>query len=176
MRAVVVYESMYGTTRQVAEAIAQGLRQGSVDATVLPVADASPDAVQQADLLVVGGPTHVHAMSRPATRASAVDQADAHGLSVEEGAAGSGLREWFESMPSVHAVASAAFDTRLDGPKMFTGQAARGIAKALRRHGLPLVAAPESFLVDKQTVLLPLELTRAVDWGRALVEHSLMAS
>ena len=175
MRAVVVYESMYGTTRQVAEAIALGLRTASVDAAVVPVRDASQDAVQGADLLVVGGPTHVHAMSRPATRKSAAEQADAHGLSVQEGATGAGLREWFESMPSAGAGASAAFDTRVDAPSLLTGQAARGIAKGLRRHGFRLVADPESFLVDKQTVLLPHELTRAVDWGRSLAGRSTAA-
>jgi Flavodoxin domain len=175
VRAVVVYESMYGNTRQVAECVAEGLRAAFVEATVIPVREATREALEWADLLVAGGPTHVHAMSRPGTRTSAVEQADAHGLRVQDGAADLGLREWFEAMPSVRAVAAAAFDTRLDAPKLLTGQAARGIASRLQHHGFRLVVEPESFLVDKHTVLLPHELARAVAWGRSLAEHSLVA-
>jgi predicted protein tyrosine phosphatase len=175
VRAVVVYESMYGNTRQVAESIAEGLRAASAQASVVPVREATREALEWADLVVVGGPTHVHALSRAATRKSAVEQAAAHGLTVEDGAGAAGLRDWFDAGPSVRDVAAAAFDTRLDAPKMLTGQAARGIAVRLRRHGFHLVAEPESFLVDKHTVLLPDELARAVAWGRSLAEHSLVA-
>lgn len=176
MRAVVVYESMYGNTRRVAESIAEGMRAAAVDVTVVPVGEATRDALEWADLVVVGGPTHVHALSRASTRKSAVEQGAAHGLSVEDGAVEVGLREWFDAGPSVRDVAAAAFDTRLDGPKLLTGQAARGIAGRLRRHGFRLVAEPESFLVDKHTVLLPDELAHAVAWGRCLAEQSLVAS
>ena len=63
MRAVVVYESMYGNTRRVADAIGAGL--GTVfDVTVVPVSQASPVVLADADLVVVGGPTHAHGMSR----------------------------------------------------------------------------------------------------------------
>ncbi|UVJ41273.1 flavodoxin domain-containing protein [Arthrobacter sp. CJ23] len=62
MHAVVVYESMYGNTRQVAEAIAQGLG-ASGTAKAVSVAEVAEDDVAQCDLLVVGGPTHVHGTS-----------------------------------------------------------------------------------------------------------------
>ena len=53
MRAVVVYESMYGNTREVAEAIGGGLGT-SLDVSVLPVSQVSPEAVAEAGLVVVG--------------------------------------------------------------------------------------------------------------------------
>jgi len=67
MRAVVVYESMYGNTHQVADAIGRGLATIG-DVVVVPVADAGPALVERADLLVVGGPTHIRGMSRASTR------------------------------------------------------------------------------------------------------------
>jgi len=75
MRAVVVYESMYGNTHQVAEAIGAGLRS-SFEVSVVPVSEAGPAVLADADLLVVGGPTHVHGMSRTSTRKAAVEAAD----------------------------------------------------------------------------------------------------
>ena len=75
MRAVVVYESMYGNTHLVADAIGAGLRTG-FDVSVVPVSQASPAVLADADLVVVGGPTHAHGMSRAATRKAAVQAAD----------------------------------------------------------------------------------------------------
>ena len=40
MRALVVYESMYGNTREVAEGVAEGLRAASVATELMPVRDA----------------------------------------------------------------------------------------------------------------------------------------
>jgi flavodoxin len=66
MRAVVVYESMYGNTHLVAGAIGAGL--GTVfDVCVVPVSEASAAVLDGADLVVVGGPTHAHGMSRSLT-------------------------------------------------------------------------------------------------------------
>jgi flavodoxin len=62
MRALVVYESMYGNTHVVASNIADGLR-ATHEVTLVPVADATADLVAEADLLVVGAPTHVHGLS-----------------------------------------------------------------------------------------------------------------
>jgi hypothetical protein len=169
MKAVVVYESMYGNTHEVAEHIAEGLRRATVEATVVPVGDATPDLLRSADLLVVGGPTHAHAMTRANTRKAAVDQAGPRGLAVEPDAGGSGLREWFDALPGTSGFA-AAFDTRFDAATLLTGQAARGISGRLRRHGFRVVAPPESFLVDKLPRLLPGEAERAAQWGRTLAE------
>ena len=72
VRAVVIYESMYGNTHLVADAIAVGLRAAAFDITIVPVSQAGPAVLADADLVVVGGPTHVHGMSRasPARRPS----------------------------------------------------------------------------------------------------------
>lgn len=168
MRAVVGYESMFGNTRQVAEAIADGLAD-SCDVTTVPVAGLERELAVDADLLVVGGPTHVWTMSRPNTRKAARQQVDgARGaLVLEPGADGIGLREWFAATHAEPAVA-AAFTTRLDASEIFTGSAAPRIARQLRRRSWSLAVAPESFLVTKQNALLPGELDRARKWGRTV--------
>jgi Flavodoxin len=75
MRAVVVYESMYGNTHLIADAIGVGLG-GAFEVTVVPVSQAGPAVLPGADLIVVGGPTHAHGMSRASTRKAAVQAAD----------------------------------------------------------------------------------------------------
>lgn len=168
MRAVVVYESMYGNTHRVAEAIGAGLKT-AFDVSVVPVAQASAAVLADADLIVVGGPTHAHGMSRAATRKAADEAArkPGSGLTVEPGALGSGLREWFGALGEYQAKA-AAFDTRMHGPAIFTGRASLGVTRQLRTHGFHVVAKPESFLVTKQNLLDPEETARARAWAAKL--------
>jgi Flavodoxin len=168
MRAVVIYESMYGNTHLVADAIGTGLG-GAFDVGVVPVSEASPAVLADADLVVVGGPTHVHGMSRASTRKAAVEAASkpVSPLTVEPDALGPGLREWFGSLGRYPAKA-AAFDTRLHAPAALTGRASKAVARLLRAHGFDVVAEPESFLVTKQDRLEPEETTRAREWGSRL--------
>jgi hypothetical protein len=168
MRAVVVYESMYGNTHLIADAIGAGLGT-DFDVQIVPVPEASAAALDGADLVVVGGPTHAHGMSRAATRKAAVEAADkpASPLKVEPDALGPGLRDWFGSLGQ-YRVKAAAFDTRIHGPAALTGRASKGVARLLRAHGFEVVAGPESFLVTKQDRLEPQETTRARDWGATL--------
>ncbi len=172
MRAVVVYESMYGNTHQVADAIGNGLRT-SYEVDVVPVDRATGEVLETADLVVVGGPTHVHGMSRENTREAAV--ADARkpdsDLTLDPDAEGAGLRKWFASLPALRTK-GAAFDTRVNMSAMLTGRASKGIGKLLRQHGVELIAEPESFLVTKQTHLEPGEADRAYDWGRRLARSA----
>ena len=71
MRAIIVYESMYGNTRHIAEAIARGI-DDSGTVRVVPVSAAEAVSLANFDLVVVGGPTHVHGMSRASTRHAAM--------------------------------------------------------------------------------------------------------
>jgi Flavodoxin len=168
MRALIIYESMYGNTHAVANHIADGL-QPPFDVTVATVEEATPDLVAQCDLLVCGGPTHMHGMSSGRSRQAAIagvgkDDGD---LALDDAAAGTGLRDWFRKLEHRHGQA-AAFDTRIDVPAGFSGRASLGIARRLRHHGYELVVSPESFLVDKQSRLCPGEAERATAWAAAL--------
>jgi hypothetical protein len=170
MLAVVVYESMYGNTHTVAERIGAGLAPVG-EVVVVPVGEATDDLVASADLLVVGGPTHVHGMSRSATRQEAVENVEEQGedLEVDPDAEGPGLRDWFKDLREGHHCPAAAFDTRVGTMSaVLSGRASKGIHRRLRHHGFTEVVEPESFLIDADTHLMDGEEDRAVEWGATI--------
>ncbi len=148
MKALVVYESMFGNTHHVASAIGRGLAQCG-DVRVGPIADVDPADVADVDLLVVGGPTHVRGLSRESTRAAAVTQADEdNAIDLDEDAPGPGLRAWLDQVPTASDSSCAAFDTRVDKPVLLVGSAARGIGKRLKRLKFTPISDPQSFFVE----------------------------
>ena len=163
MRTVIVYESMYGNTRVIADAIGRGLGPDN-QTMVVPVAQAHPELLDGADLVVVGGPTHLHGLSRAATRRGAAQEASkpGSGLTMDPGAKGPGLRDWFTGLGQ-EDTAGAAFDTRLKGPAMSrTSRAAcslpipaavtnSGRADAPRRTAMACVAAANALLATPTT-------------------------
>jgi Flavodoxin domain len=168
MSALVVFESVYGNTRAVAEAVAEGL-QPLGDVRISPVHEAASALVEDADVLVVGGPTHMHGLATSQSRRLAIQAGEEDGVEVEAGAREEpGLRRWL-SERSGRGAKAASFDTRLDRSPLLTGVAARGIARRLRRRGYELIGDPESFLVeDSEGPLVEGELGRARAWGAHL--------
>jgi flavodoxin len=163
--ALVVYESIYGNTRAVAEAVAEGIG----GATVLPVHEAANPAADT-ELLVAGGPTHMHGLTTTRSRQMATEAVhEDGGAQLETGATNEpGLRAWLADLPEGAGARAAAFDTRLDRSPWLTGVASRGIAKRLRRRGYEVLAT-ESFLVeDSEGPLADGELDRARQWGAEL--------
>lgn len=164
MNVVVVYETHFGQTREVAAQVAEGAREAGAAATSVAVDHVTREQVASADLLVVGGPTHVRGMSRPWSR----ERLHAQELGTH-GEIAAGVREWLAELPAEstgkHA---AAFDTRLES--VLAGGAARGVAHGLREHGFSLVTDPEGFLVeDADGPLREGERERAHAWGAQLV-------
>jgi hypothetical protein len=170
-KAVVVYESMFGNTRRIAEAVAEGIRSAGGDVEVRhvedPAAMTAATVARLADLVVVGGPTHAFGLSRRRTRADAARRPGA----LQPTRVGRGLREWLEALPEStgRGRAASAFDTRMARPKV-PGSAARAAARRLRQLGFAVKAAPQSFWVeDVAGPLVVGELERAEAWGRSLV-------
>jgi hypothetical protein len=167
--ALVIFESIYGNTREVAEAIGSGLG-ASGDVEVKPIHEVEQSALAATDLVVVGGPTHMHGLASSMSRKMAVKAAEDESVEVDDSAHEElALRSWLAhtELPGGRA---AAFDTRVDKSPMLTGSAARGIAKRLRRSGYEIVADPESFFVeDSEGPLAEGELERAREGGASLV-------
>ena len=163
MRALVVYESLWGNTEKVARAIAAELEL-SMPVT-LTDSDRAPDSLDGYDLIVVGGPTHAFSMSRAATRAGAVKENGA------PHAPDRGIREWLSILqPGSSIVQAWTFDTRVDKPRL-PGSAARSARHELRTLGFTVDAKPASFHVHGYSgPLVEGELEKAALWVRNLVK------
>ncbi|HEY91494.1 MAG TPA: flavodoxin family protein [Dehalococcoidia bacterium] len=144
MKALVVYDSMYGNTEQIATAIGSGI---TGDVSVLRAGEVEPQQLEAIDLLVVGSPTQAGRATMPVQ------------TFLSEVAA-----------PAVKGVRVAAFDTRIPTKwVMIFGYAAGRIARSLKNSGGNLVAAPEPFFVNgKEGPLQDGELGRASSWGKTV--------
>jgi hypothetical protein len=169
MKALVVYESMFGNTRHIAEAIAAGLCS-SIQTEVKLARDAGDEDLEGVGLVVVGGPTHAWGLSGTRSREGAVADAAKHpDHLLDTQPLGPGVREWLHGLATHHGCFAAAFDTRFDKPKAVTGCAARKIQRRLHRSGFTTLAEPHSFVVTGMAGPLVLgEVERAEQWGQAL--------
>ena len=161
MNAIVIYESVYGNTREVAAAIAAGLG-------IVPVLSVKEAQTYEGDpdLIVVGGPTHIHGVTTQHSRRAAVNSA----LTPVEPTAteGPGVRDWLHDLEHVDGRCAAAFDTRAEGHKLFTGAASRGIARRLRHHGYDVIDTASFLVADTAGPLEEGERDRARAWGAKL--------
>ena len=157
MKSMVIYDSLYGNTEKIAQAIGNTLgEQGEV--TVIRVGEAKIDQLVGADLLVIGSPTQ---QFRPTV----------------------GTKNFLNLIPKngLKGIKVAAFDTRFPMPVIqktpplpffvrIFGYAAGRIAKQLEAKGGRLVVAPEGFFVeDTKGPLVEGELERAANWARVLI-------
>jgi hypothetical protein len=167
MKILIVHESLFGNTKQVAEAIGVGMQRGCGPddevSVVVASTDEAPETVpDDVSLLLVGGPTHTLSMTRPSTREDA----------VAKGAPAApllGVREWIEAAAPRAGLPVVTFDTRVH-VRLLPGSAAASAAKSLRHHGFLGAERGETFWVEgTDGPLAPGELDRATDWGEALM-------
>jgi flavodoxin I len=145
MRALVVYDSFYGNTEKIAEAIGGAVTGGEV--SVLRAGEVGPPELENISLLVVGAPT-------------------------QGGRATPAIRDFLGRITKaeINGVDAAAFDTRVASKvaKIF-GYAANKIASSLKKKGANLLAEPEGFFVEgTKGPLTEGELERAAAWGKGL--------
>jgi flavodoxin len=157
MKAMVVYDSMYGNTGKIAEAVGKALGPQE-DVQVVRVGDARPEQLAGVTLLIVGSPTQKFSPTGATTR-------------FLKGIPKNGLA----------GVKVAAFDTRFPESKVdevgilaffvrIFGYAAEPIAGRLEKKGGDLAIPPEGFYVgDTEGPLLEGELERAAEWARQIV-------
>lgn len=169
MGAIVVFESMYGNTRHIAEAVADGLRW-SIPTDVVQAREAGSLDLHGVDLVVVGGPTHAWGISSKRTREGAAQDATNHPDHVlDSRTAGPGVREWLDEVKSHAGSRGVSFDTRFNKPQALTGSAARSIQRRLGRAGFASFDKPHSFTVTGMGGPLESgEIERACQWGEAM--------
>lgn len=159
MKTVVIYESMFGNTRDIARATAEGLAEWS-DVSITDVDSALLTVPTDVALVVAGGPTHAFSMSRQATRYDAVSRGAVR-------ASSRGLREWLGAVSVTTPVSLATFDTHTK-QRWVPGSASRAAAKEGRARGFVPVASRSFYVSDIQGPLVAGELERARHWGRSL--------
>jgi flavorubredoxin len=160
MKAVVVYESLWGNTAAIARAIAEGI---GPQTQALTTEATSAETVATADLVVAGGPVLGFRLAGEAMRES-VAQSEANAPTPPDMSHPS-LRAWLDTLPHGHG-RSAAFETRIWwSPRGATGD----IESRLKRAGYQPIAKAQKFVVtDKYGPLREGELERARRWGAEL--------
>ncbi len=154
MKILVVYDSYFGNTEKVAQAIGEALGD---DAAVKRTGEVEADELSELDLLIVGSPTRAF---RPS---------DA-------------VKDFLKKIPSggLKGVKVASFDTRIakkdtDNPVLrfmvnIFGYAAKPIGDRLARRGGEPVGEPAGFIVlGTEGPLKDGELERAMAWAGSLV-------
>lgn len=146
MKAIVIYDSLYGNTEQIAKAIGGGI---GGEVKVVKVGEANVTEMGSYDLIVIGSPTQ-GGRQTPATRAF-LDKIPTDTLKNKK---------------------VASFDTR--GKTWFVkifGWAANRIADALQNKGGNLVAPGEGFFVKAtKGPLVEGEIERAAAWAKGIAE------
>ena len=158
MKALIVYDSVYGNTEEIARAIA-GAITPSDGVKVLRAGEANPSELESIDLLIVGSPTHG---GRPTPA----------------------IKDFLSKIPSnaLKNVGVTSFDTRFSAKSKgvgvgirilvrVIGYAAGRIANTLKDKGGYLVASPEGFIVEgNEGPLKQGELERAAGWAKVIIE------
>ncbi len=161
VKAYVVYESLWGNTRAIAEAVAEGIGPG---AKAVATDGVTADELAAADLLVAGAPVIAFSLASDKARKDIArsETAAPNPPDVEHPS----MRAWLEKLPHAGAQA-AAFETRI----WWTPRGATGdIEKRLRGAGYRVVAKAGKFMVEgKYGPLRDGEVERARAWGRTLV-------
>ncbi|HLX33899.1 MAG TPA: hypothetical protein VKR30_01505 [Candidatus Limnocylindrales bacterium] len=159
MNAIVVYESHWGNTARIAEAIAEGIGEGALAMTT---SEATPSVVAAADLVVAGAP--VMAFSLPNETLRRTIAADDKGPRPPDLSHPS-IRTWLDSL-EVHLGAAASFETRI---KFSPGGATGSIDRRFRSAGYRTIAKPGKFIVTgTYGPLRDGEVERARAWGADL--------
>jgi flavorubredoxin len=123
-KAIVIYDTLFGNTEKVAEALAKGIKNHGVEVKCINIKDASIDDLEQYNLVAVGAPTHYLKTSKPMKDF----------LSQLEGASRNFAGKY-----------GFAFDTRYDS--FMAGSAAKYIEKKLDKIGLEMIRPRTSAIV-----------------------------
>ena len=160
MKAVAVYEPLWGNTARTARAIAEGI---GPEARALSTAEATAATIAGADLIVAGAPVLGFKLSSEKMRESV--SANPGKAPTPPDLSHPAMRTWLNALPAGQG-ASAAFDTRVRSP---FGSAAPAIAEALEQAEYAWVAKPVGFVVTGRFgPLRDGEVERARAWGAEL--------
>jgi len=154
MKALILYDSMYGNTEKIAQALGSAI---SGEVKVSHVDKVKPDELRSFNLIIIGSPTQGFRPTKP-------------------------IQEFIKSVSEdiLKDINVAAFDTRITDQEVgrglrflmkIGGYAAPNIAKELKKKNANLIISPEGFFVKgKEGPLKEGEEKRAVNWVKEILE------
>ena len=121
-KAVVIYDSRFGNTERIANALAEGMKEQGVKVDCIKVDKVDVSKLSEYDLLAIGGPTHMRGVSEP-------------------------MKAFLEKLRSVDMKGKKAFafDTKVQA--WWAGSAGKGIEKGLKRLRMSIVKPRSSAIV-----------------------------
>lgn len=167
VKAVIVFESMFGNTEELARAVAEGLTSAGAEVALREVGHDVPQDFAGCDLLVLAAPTHALSLSRPESRSDAVSRG------ADRARAATGMREWLAADEETFGPASSrpavvVFDSRLEKARHWPGSAAKRMAKTLKRQGFTVLDRTSFYVVQMDGPIASGERERARAWGQHL--------
>jgi len=147
MKALIIYDSIFGNTQKIARDLAQTLSE-TLTTHLIPAREATLDVLKEEKILLIGSPTQQYNPT-PAVQA------------------------FLERIPddTLQGVFVAAFDTRYRVSHWSSGSAAWIIARLLQHTGPSLIVPPQSFFVAKmEGPLEEGETERARQWATTVLE------
>ena len=152
MNALVLYESEFGNTQQIARAITSVLaRHGA--ARLESIYRLGHSVLEGVDLLILGSPTQYQEATPD-------------------------MLAWLDRIPprALYGMPVGVFDTRYHLPRLLAGSAAESISKTIQQQGGNLIAPPKSFFVtEREGPLEAGEIERAASWAGMLVAKAAAA-
>jgi flavorubredoxin len=125
MKAIILFDTLFGNTEKIARSLASGLQEAGVQADCVNIRAARIDELAEYDLLALGAPTQYLTASKP-------------------------LKEFLERLKGLDLKGrrAFAFDTKLDS--RLSGSAAKFIEKKLQELGLDIIRQRSSAIVVGQ--------------------------
>ena len=162
VKAVVVYESLWGNTAAVARAIAEGLGPG---VSALSTAEAVGEAMVGVDLIVAGSP--IIGFKLPTDKMREAVRANPGPAPRPPDLSHPSMNSWLKALPEGKG-RSVAFETKIRGP---WGNAVSAISKGLEHAGYTQLSKPQGFIVNgKFGPLRDGEIEKARAWGAELAK------
>jgi flavorubredoxin len=122
MKAIVLFDTLYGNTEKIANSLAKGLQEAGVETEYVNIKGIDVGRLSSYDLLVIGAPTQYISASKP-------------------------TKNFLERLNTVNLKGKYgfAFDTKLDYP--LSGSGAKFIEKKLKGLGLEIIRPRSSAIV-----------------------------
>jgi len=122
-KAIVIYDSKFGNTEEIAKALSEGMKKESLEVDCVKVDNVNLNKLGEYEILAIGAPTQMFSISKP-------------------------MKEFLKKLENlnIQGKRAFAFDTKLKS--RFAGSAAKGIEKQLKKLQMTIIRPCASAIVN----------------------------